>query len=133
MDWLELLRSICEVCLIPLLSVLTAFLIQYIRTKQAELQAKTQSETAQKYINLLSSTIIDCVISTNQTYVNELKEKDLFDADAQKEAFDKTLNAIFNILSEDAVTYLSEIYGDLDTYIHNKIESAVWTYKELDN
>jgi hypothetical protein len=130
MDWIELLRNICEVCLIPLLGVLTAFLVQFIRTKQAELKAKTENETIQKYINMLSDTIVECVISTNQTYVNELKDKDLFDEEAQKEAFNRTFEAVFSIITEEAYAYLSEFYGDLENYVQNKIESVVWTYKK---
>ena len=40
-------------------------------------------------------------------------------------AFEKTFNAIMEILTDDAKEYLSAIYGDLSVYIATKIEAEV--------
>ena len=122
---LLMIREIIEVCLIPLLGVLVTYLVKYINTKSKELEASTDNELAKKYISLLSSTITNCVIATNQTYVEALKKQGKFDAEAQKEAFNMTLNAIMALLTDEAKQYLSEIYGDLNTYITNQIEATV--------
>ena len=120
-----MIREIIEVCLIPLLGVLVTYLVKYINTKSKELEASTDNELAKKYISLLSTTITNCVIATNQTYVETLKKQGKFDAEAQKEAFNMTLNAIMALLTDEAKQYLSEIYGDLNTYITNQIEATV--------
>lgn len=120
-----MIREIIEVCLIPLLGVLVTYLVKYINAKSKELEASTDNELAKKYISLLSSTITNCVIATNQTYVEALKKQGKFDAEAQKEAFNMTLNAIMALLTDEAKQYLSEIYGDLNTYITNQIEATV--------
>ena len=120
-----MVREIIEVCLIPLLGVLVTYLVKYINTKSQELEASTDNELAKKYISLLSSTITNCVIATNQTYVETLKKQGRFDAEAQKEAFNMTLNAVMALLTDEAKQYLSEIYGDLNTYITNQIEATV--------
>ena len=120
-----MIREIIEVCLIPLLGVLVTYLVKYINTKSNELEANTDNELAKKYISLLSSTITNCVIATNQTYVETLKKQGKFDAEAQKEAFNMTLNAVKALLTDEAKQYLSEIYGDLNTYITNQIEAPV--------
>ena len=83
MEWLPLLYKILEVCVIPLLGVLTAYLVKYIKIKSAEIQATVDNDTADKYIALLSDTITACVIATNQTYVEELKKNNAFTAEAQ--------------------------------------------------
>lgn len=120
-----MIREIIEVCLIPLLGVLVTYLVKYINTKSQELEASTDNELAKKYISLLSSTITNCVIATNQTYVETLKKQGKFDVEAQKEAFNMTLNAVMALLTDEAKQYLSEIYGDLNTYITNQIEATV--------
>ena len=74
---------------------------------------------------MLTSTITDCVIATNQTYVDALKVEGKFDAEAQKKAFSLTCNAVLYILTDDAKEYLSESLGDLESYITSKIESQV--------
>lgn len=122
---LELLTNIFEVCIIPLLGVLTAYLVSYIKAKSEELIKKSDNELADKYIEMLANTITDCVIATNQTYVDNLKKENMFTAEAQKEAFDKTYAAVMNILTDDAKDYLAEMYGDLSAYITMKIEAEV--------
>lgn len=125
MEWLPLLYQILEVCVIPLLGVLTAYLVKYIKIKSAEIQATVDNDTADKYIALLSDTITACVIATNQTYVEALKKNNAFTAEAQKEAFKLTYDAVMAVLTEEAEKCLSEIYGDLAAYITAKIEAEV--------
>jgi len=59
------LALIFEICIIPLLGVLTTFLVALIRNKIAEINNKTNNETAEKYLTMLSETVISCVIATN--------------------------------------------------------------------
>lgn len=125
MEVTELIKQIFEVCLFPLLSVLTTFLILFISKKSKELQAQTDNELYAKYIDMLEKTVINCVIATNQTYVDALKAQGKFDLEAQKEAFNRTYNAVFNILADDAKAYLESAVGDLNAYITNMIEAQV--------
>ena len=127
---MEILQQIFELCVIPLLGILTTYLVKLIRKKNEELDAKVNKEVSKKYIDMLADTITDCVISTNQTYVDALKEANAFDKEAQKKAFELTYNKIMNVLTEDAKEYLTTVYGDLEIYITTKIESEVKTYKE---
>ena len=129
---LELLNQIFQVCVIPLLAVLTTYLVKYIDAKKDELivkkeEANTNKENmlADKYIKMLADTIKACVIATNQNYVDSLKDKNAFDGEAQKEAFKKTSDAVMLILSQEAKDYLSTIYGDLNQYIITQIEASV--------
>lgn len=123
------LALIFDVCIIPLLGILTAYLVALIRNKIAEINNKTDNETAEKYLAMLSETVISCVIATNQTYVESLKKQNKFDLEAQKKAFELTKNAVLEILSHEAVDYLNAIIGDLNTYIDKLIEATV-NYKK---
>lgn len=125
MEWLALLYEILQVCVIPLLGVLTAFIVKYINMKSVEIQASVDNDMADKYIAMVADTVSACVIATNQTYVEALKKNNAFTAEAQKEAFNLTYNAVMAILTEEAKEYLAEIYGDVAAYITNKIEAEV--------
>ena len=125
MDWLSLLYDILDRCLIPLLGILTIYIVKFINIKSCEIQNKVNNDTADKYITMVADTITACVIATNQTYVETLKKNNAFTAEAQKEAFDLTYNAVMAILTDDAKKYLAEIYGDVAAYITNKIEAEV--------
>ena len=125
MEWMVLLQQIFELCVIPLLGVLTAYAVNFIRAKTSELKTNNSNELLGKYVTMLSDTVCDCVIATNQTYVEALKNKNAFDEEAQKTAFEKTYNAVISILSVEAKEYLTNIYGDLSVYIMNMIEAEV--------
>lgn len=125
MDWLKILQEIFTVCIIPLLGILTKYLVDWIQTKKNTLIQQEENEIKQRYIEMLASTIETCVIATNQTYVNALKDKNAFTPEAQKEAFEITKNAILTILGEEGQDYLKQIYGDLNIYIMKEIEKNV--------
>jgi hypothetical protein len=131
MNWMEILAQIFEVCIIPLLGILTVYLVTFINKKKDELVQKSESETLDKYLEMLADTIETCVIATNQTYVESLKNSGSFDAEAQKKAFEDTKTAVLNILGAEAIDYLNTALGDLNIYIEQKIESTVKVYKKV--
>ena len=122
---MEMLAEIFEVCIIPLLGVLTAYFIKFVNAKAAEIGTKVENETQKKYLEMLNSTITDCVIATTQTYVDSLKKQDAFDAEAQKVAFTMTYESVVKLLTDEATEYLNEAVGDLQLYITQKIEAEV--------
>ena len=63
----ETINQLFQLVLIPLLIILTRFIAKWLDTKSTEIQAKTDNETAKKYIEMLEQTITACVIATNQT------------------------------------------------------------------
>ena len=87
MEWMVLLQQIFELCIVPLLGVITMYIINYIKVKTAELKTTNSNEVLVKYLDMLSTTVIECVIATNQTYVDSLKGQNAFDEAAQKVAF----------------------------------------------
>ena len=125
MDWMNILAQLFEVVIFPLLAIGTVYLISLIKVKIQELKQAKDDALYSKYLTMLESTIIDCVISTTQTYVEALKKQGKFDADAQKIAFTKTYTNVMAILNKDAKKYLEEAIGDLETYVYNKIEAEV--------
>jgi hypothetical protein len=131
MEWLALLYQILEVCIIPLLGLLTAYAIKFFNAKSAEIQNKVDNDTADKYIQMLTDTVASCVLATSQTYVEALKKDNAFTKEAQQQAFDMTYNAVMDVLTADAKEYLTNIYGDLSIYISNKIEAEVKMTKKF--
>lgn len=125
MNYGELITCIFQVCIIPLLTVLTTYFVKWVNAKSAEIKVNIDDAEMVKYVDMLNRTITECVIATNQTYVETLKQQGKFDVEAQKVAFQMTSKAVLDILSEDAKEYLSAAVGDLNIYITNKIEAEV--------
>lgn len=125
MEWMDMLQQIMEVCVIPLLGILTAYIVKFVNVKKDELKATTDNATAQKYMDMIAQTVTDCVIATNQTYVEALKKDNAFTEEAQKKAFEDTYQAVMSILSDDAKEYITESFGDIQIFLVNKIEAEV--------
>lgn len=131
MDWIALLEQICQILLVPVLGAVATFLIALINAKKEEIKQNTDNALVKKYLDLVSNTVVACVSATNQTYVEAMKENNLFDEEAQKIAFQQTYNAVMSIISEDVKVYLEEIVGDFDEFITAKIEAEVNQQKPL--
>ena len=121
----ETLNQIFQLCVIPILGILTTFVVEFLRAKSKEIINNLDSDVAKKYTVMITNTVIDCVIATNQTYVEALKKQGKFDEEAQKVAFEKTLNAVLGILSDEAKNYIKETTGDLNLYLSQLIEAEV--------
>lgn len=125
MEWTVILSEIFQVVLIPLLALVVKYFVQFVNLKADELKAKNADATYQKYITMLNETIVNAVVATNQTYVDELKAQGKFDAEAQKIALQKSYDTVLTVLGEDAQKYLTSAVGDLNAYIMAAIERQV--------
>lgn len=125
MTWNEIVMLLLKTCLIPMFGIAIKYLVQFLEIKVKETEKHQDDELYYKYKELLEDTIEKCVIATNQTYTNSLKESNSFTREAQKEAFEKTYNSVMTILSKDAKIYLTEAFGDLETYLQTQIEAYV--------
>lgn len=125
MNWAEILKSIFELVIYPVISIGGIYLTYLISVKIKELKQKTNDDTAKKYLDMLNDTIANAVLATTQTYVETLKKQGKFDEDAQKEAFKQTYEAVMRVLTDEAMKYIVTSVGDLETYITNQIEAQV--------
>ena len=128
---INILQQIFELCIVPLLAILTTYIVKLVQKKIREIEDGIDNKTAKKYMEMLNDTIAECVVSTNQTYVWALKQQGAFDKKAQEEALKITKAKVMTILNDEAKEYLKEFYGDLETYIVAKIESTVNTETEI--
>ena len=125
MNWNEIINMIFQVCLIPLLGIITKYIVEWVKNQSEQFQKQNENQLLDKYIKLAEGTISQCVIATNQTYVDALKEAGGFGPEEQKIAFEKTFSAVMKILGDDAKHYLSFAFGDLEAYITSLIEAEV--------
>jgi hypothetical protein len=59
-----LITQIMEIVIIPLLGVLTTYIIKLINVKINEISETRESVIEQKYLDMLNDTISDCVVAT---------------------------------------------------------------------
>ena len=91
--------------------------------------AKNAAESApSKYSGIiygLENIVNKAVITTNQTFVNELKKQGKFDKEAMEEAYRRTYESIIASLSQSFFEYVDKETVDIDALLKNMIETSV--------
>ena len=114
-----------ENILIPLLITIITICICMMTSKVAKDAARTAPSKYSEIIYGLENIVSKAVITTNQTFVNELKKQGKFDKEAMQEAYRKTYESIIASLSQPFFEYLDEETIDIDALLKNMIETSV--------
>lgn len=122
MNWTDIVISAVSIIVTGLVSWGAAKLIELINSKIGDANAKAMLTSA-------VTTVTDVVKQVFQTYVEALKGQNAFTAEAQKNALADALETIKSILPEKVKEYLTENYGNIDTWLTNQIEAAIYNLK----
>ena len=112
----EFLTQLLQAVIIAAITVCASFLIRFLNQKSGQIAAETDSVELKNLLEQVTDAVTTAVTYTSQTFVDALKKDGLFDADAQKEALQKSLDKAVSLLSETAQSTLEEIYGNLNDY-----------------
>ena len=82
MEIMNLIAQIFELCILPLLVILSKYAIAWINAKIEKTKTEKTTELQRKYLDMLNETIESCLTATTQTYVKSLKEQGAFDLEA---------------------------------------------------
>ena len=111
--------------LIPLLITIITVCICTMTSKIAKNAAESAPSKYSEIIYALENIVNKAVITTNQTFVNELKKQGKFDKEAMEEAYNKTFNSIVASLSQSFFEYIDKETIDIDMLLKNMIETSV--------
>lgn len=112
-------------------STLSLFVIKLISAKIDSIISQTNDDKKREFLYWVEKdVIVKCINTTNQTFVQSLKDSGKFDKDAQKEAMNKTINSVMEILTETNSTLLSEYVGDVTTWITTCVEDYILNSKK---
>ena len=116
--------------LIPLLITIITICICMITSKIAKSAAESAPSKYSQIIYGLENIVNKAVITTNQTFVNELKKQGKFDKEAMQEAYRRTYESIVASLSQSFFEYIDKETIDIDALLKNMIETSVNWNKE---
>ena len=111
--------------LIPLLITIITICICTMTSKVAKNAAESAPSKYSGIIYGLENIVSKAVITTNQTFVNELKKQGKFDKEAMQEAYRRTYESIIASLSQSFFEYIDEENVDIDVLLKNMIETSV--------
>jgi NADH:ubiquinone oxidoreductase subunit 6 (subunit J) len=127
---LEFLQNLLVAVITAAVTVATTFLCRWLASLYERNKIKVKNEKAQMVFGQVTDMVIAAVETTTSTYVKNLKAENLFDAQAQQEAFNKTFETVKKQLSEESAKIIADTYGDVELYLTNKIEQLVEELKK---
>jgi hypothetical protein len=110
---------------IAMLIALGGAAVALIKAKITETNTASNNDTANRIRWEVAEAVEDAVTAVNQTFVEELKNKNLFDKEKQEEAFERALEGTIDALSRETVDFINNTYGDINIWLIDKIEAAV--------
>lgn len=127
---MEILQNVLYAVITAAVPVITGFVCKWLASLYENNKTKIKNEKVRAVLGQVTDMIASAVETTTSTYVKELKANNLFDADAQKAAFNKTFETVQKQLTEESVNIITEAYGDVEIYLTNKIEQLVEELKK---
>lgn len=110
-------------------TILTALATWGVERLIAWLNTKIKDQKALTYLNNAISVITSVVKATYQTYVEALKNENMFTKEAQEQALNKAVEQAKTTMSAEVKNFITENYGDLTEWIKLQIESAIYSLK----
>ena len=121
----QLLMDLLYAVLIAAIPVLAKYLVAYLDSKKSEIEDNQKNSDFSNTITKALEIVETVVKYVSQTYVDDLKAKGTFDADAQAEALNKAMETIQSQLDEDTKNLIVTAYGDLQQWLRVQIESTI--------
>lgn len=129
-DILDIFVSLADALAPYVISAIAGIIIVVLNHGVNYLKDKFNSEMGDKYINMAQDLVVKCVKATNQTYVDSLKKNGAFDQNAWVTAFEKSKNNVLKLLSEAQKEVITEVYGDVESWLNMQIEATVNELKQ---
>ena len=127
---MEFVKDLLYILITAAVPVLTTYVCKFLYAKWTKSKVNIKNEQIQDTLDKVTNMVLDVVQATNQTFVDSLKKNGEFTKEAAIEAFNKSKETVVKMLSDDAVTIITEVYGDIDVYLDTLIESLVKQLKK---
>lgn len=112
-------------------STLSLFLIKLISAKIDSIINRTTDDKKREFLYWVEKdVIVKCINTTNQTFVQSLKDSGKFDKEAQETAMNKTIENVMEILTDANNELLAEYVGDVTTWITTCVEDYILNSKK---
>ncbi len=126
----EYIDQAIKVILIPLLPLVSGYLILYFRQLKDRIREQSDNELIEKYLDLIDNMVYKKVWAVNQIFVDALKKEGIFTKEKQNEAFQIAKNKVLSNIDAYGRDILREVVDDWEEYIDDLIEAYVIQIKE---
>lgn len=112
-------------------TILSACIIALIRWKIEDISVRVKDEKKRRFLDWVANDlIVKCINTTTQTYVNDLKNANNFNKEAQEKALKDTVDSVTQLLTDANKDLLNNYVGDAETWITTCVESHITESKK---
>lgn len=122
MDWQSIIIQIISL----VLAALGAWVLAKVKSL---INTKIKNEKARALLDPATTVVSNVVKATYQTYVESIKGTDAWTKAAQEKALQDAVTAARSQLSEEVEKYISDNFGDVETWIKSLIETTLYNLK----
>ena len=94
------------------------------------LNGKIKDRKAASFLSRIVDIIGDAVKTIFQEFVDTLKKEGKFDKEAAHKAKEAALQIIHSQLTPDLVEFINNNFGDVEEWLKNQIEVAIYNFKK---
>ena len=127
---MEMLQKFLFELALACIPIITVFTGKFLYAKWEEIRGNITNTKIQKTLDEVVEMVVNVVQSTNQVMVDELKNKGEFTKEAATEAFNKSKETALKMLSAESAEIITNVYGDVSTYMDTLIEATVRDLKK---
>ena len=121
--------NLTDILLSALSIILTGLATWGLTVFTTYMNDKLKEKRSQKYANAALEIVTKCVKATYQTYVESIKDTDLWTKEAQEKALQMSLDAAKSQLNNDIKEYITTNYTSVDEFLVNLIEAVLYDLK----
>ena len=119
-------KEVFSEIIITLIVGIISYFVVFIRKQITEfINKKIENEKIKNGLETANNIVEQAVLYVTQTYVDELKGKDIFDAESQKTALQKAKDSAYAMFNDDILEIVQSTYGDFEEWMNTKIEEVV--------
>lgn len=118
MTWNDVLVRVVDM----LFKVVTLVAIPYLSGLMA---TKLKDDRARRLVKKAEEFVVQSVEMVKQTFVDDLKKNNGFDANSQKEAYRRCYENWIEMASDEMKAAVVDEVGDIEAWLKTKIESEV--------
>lgn len=122
MDWQSIIIQIISL----VLAALGAWVLAKVKSL---INTKIKNEKARAILDSATTVVSNVVKATYQTYVESIKGTDAWTKAAQEKALQDAVTSARSQLSEEVEKYISDNFGDVETWIKSLVETTLYNLK----
>lgn len=125
----EFLSTLLQAVLIAAVPMIAGFAAKGFVALTRYLGVKTENAALANCTEEIAKAVATAVTYVSQTYVDELKKSGTFSEENQRIAIKKALEVAKQQLTQQALDFISNAYGDITQYLTSLLEAEVRNQK----